>query len=166
MENASKALLMAAGVLLGIMILTLAVYLFTNFGGTSAQIGQIAEENQIAQFNSQFLTYVGNEKVTIYDVISMANLATQNNKRYEFYKTDHIPHTDKNDYYISVELQGKGQIEYGIETSDNTIKEKYDQYILEQVNSINASTALTYYKVQVEINDLTQRVYRVICTRR
>ena len=166
MENASKALLMAAGVLLGIMILTLAVYLFTNFGGTSAQIGQIAEENQIAQFNSQFLTYVGNEKVTIYDVISMANLATQNNKRYKFYKTDHIPHTDKNDYYISVELQGKGQIEYGIETSDNTIKEKYDQYILEQVNSINASTALTYYKVQVEINDVTQRVYRVICTRR
>ncbi len=166
MENASKALLMAAGVLIGIMILSLAVYLFLNFGGTSAQISQIAEENQIAQFNSQFLTYEGKENVTIYDVISMANLATQNNKRYEFSKTDHIPHNDKNDYYISVELQGKGQIEYGIETNDNTVKEKYDEYILEQVNSINASTALTYYKVQVEINDLTQRVYRVICTRR
>ena len=165
MENASKALLMAAGVLIGIMILSLAVYLFLNFGGTSAQISQIAEENQIAQFNSQFLTHVGKENVTIYDVISMANLATQNNKNYEFSKSTHMNPTG-DDYYIAVVLQGKGQIEYGIETNDNTIKEKYDEYILEQVNSINASTALTYYNVQVEISDLTDRVYRVTCNPR
>lgn len=33
MENASKALIMAGGVLIGILILSLAVYLFIDFGG-------------------------------------------------------------------------------------------------------------------------------------
>ena len=161
MENASKALLMAAGVLLGIMILTLAVYLFTNFGGTSAQIGQIAEENQIAQFNSQFLTYVGNEKVTIYDVISMANLATQNNQSYEFPKQT----ATGNNNYIAVLLNGTA-IEYGFGTSSEAVEERYNQLILDEVNSINASTGLANYTVQVEVSDVTKRVYRVICTAR
>ena len=66
MENASKALLMAGGVLLGILILSLGVYLFTSFGGTSSRIHDNIEENQIAQFNSQFTKYVGNENVTIH----------------------------------------------------------------------------------------------------
>ena len=34
MENASKALLMAEGVLIGLMVSSLGVYLFTQFGGT------------------------------------------------------------------------------------------------------------------------------------
>ena len=38
MENASKALIMAASVLIGIMILSLAVYLFATFGASSAQM--------------------------------------------------------------------------------------------------------------------------------
>ena len=37
MENASKALLMAAGVLMGILIISLAVFLFVTFGATSAE---------------------------------------------------------------------------------------------------------------------------------
>ena len=38
MENASKALLMAGGVLIGILILSLAVYLFITFGAESKEI--------------------------------------------------------------------------------------------------------------------------------
>ena len=40
MENASKALLMAAEVLIGLLILSLAVYLFADFGSTSAEINK------------------------------------------------------------------------------------------------------------------------------
>jgi len=36
MENASKALLMAAGVLIGLLVLSLMVYLFASFASTSA----------------------------------------------------------------------------------------------------------------------------------
>ena len=47
MENASKALIMVAGVLIGIMVLSLAVYLFVNFGSTSAQMHQQKEQDQL-----------------------------------------------------------------------------------------------------------------------
>ena len=40
MENASKALLMAGGVLIGLLIIALAVYLFTSFGTTSAEVNR------------------------------------------------------------------------------------------------------------------------------
>ena len=40
MENASKALIMAAEILIGLLIISLAVYLFTSFGTSAAQINQ------------------------------------------------------------------------------------------------------------------------------
>ena len=158
MENASKALLMAAGVLIGILIISLGVYLFANFGGTSSQIHANIEQNQIEQFNSQFTTYVGKDNVTIHDVISMANLATQNNQNYEFTKQD----STGNNNYIAVLLNGTS-IEYGYGTDTSVIEEKYNQMNSQQVNSINSTTGITYYNVQVETSIVTQRVYRVIC---
>ena len=158
MENASKALLMAAGVQIGILIISLGVYLFANFGGTSSQIHANIEQNQIEQFNSQFTTYVGKDNVTIHDVISMANLATQNNQNYEFTKQD----STGNNNYIAVLLNGTS-IEYGYGTATSVIEEKYNQMISQQVNSINSTTGITYYNVQVETSTVTQRVYRVIC---
>ena len=38
MENASKALIMAASVLLGVMIISFAVYLFSTFGSYSNEV--------------------------------------------------------------------------------------------------------------------------------
>ena len=67
MENASKALLMAAGVLIGILILAFGVYLFTQFGGTSALIHGQIESDRINQFNSQFTSYEGKDDITIYN---------------------------------------------------------------------------------------------------
>ena len=75
MENASKALIMAAGVLIGIMILSLAVYLFATFGATSAELHGQVETSRITQFNTQFTSYEGRSDITIYDVISVVNLA-------------------------------------------------------------------------------------------
>ena len=59
MENASKALLMAGGVLIGLLIITLAVYLFTSFGTTSAEVNKKNQEQQLVQFNTQYTTYLG-----------------------------------------------------------------------------------------------------------
>ena len=40
MENASNALIIAGGVLIGVLIISLAVYLFVDFGSTSAEINK------------------------------------------------------------------------------------------------------------------------------
>lgn len=88
MENASKALLMAAGVLIGILIMSLTVYLFISFGSTSAEIHEKVHINQINNFNSQFTKYEGKEDITIHDVVSVAKLAKENNLKNEYTTND------------------------------------------------------------------------------
>ena len=83
MENASNALLIAAGVLIGIMILSIAIFLFANFSSTSRDVQATITANQLQEFNAQFNIYANRNDLTIYDVISIANLAKQNNKEYE-----------------------------------------------------------------------------------
>lgn len=89
MENASKALVMAGGVLIGILILSLAVYLFIDFGTTAAEINGQNAEQQIVQFNSKFTSYeslkndLGDWKITIYDIVTVIGYAKENNKYYE-----------------------------------------------------------------------------------
>ena len=163
MENASKALLMAAGVLMGMMILSLAVYLFANFGGTSSQIHENAETNQLNQFNSQFTSYVGKENVTIHDVISMANLATQNNQNYEFARRS-IGQVTGNDNYIQILLNGT-RIEYGFGDNSINVEEEYNNLISADVSEIvPGNEELKKYDVQVEISEVTRRVFRITCT--
>ena len=83
MENASKALIMAGGILVGVLVLSLMVYLFADFGSTSAQINAQNKQNQLSQFNSKFTAYEDKEGLTIYDVITVAGYAKENNKYYE-----------------------------------------------------------------------------------
>lgn len=83
MENASKALIMAAGVLIGVLILSLAAYLYVDFGSSAAQINSQREEQQIIQFNTKFISYEGQEGLTIYDVITVASYARENNLYYQ-----------------------------------------------------------------------------------
>lgn len=90
MENASKAMIMAGGVLIGILILSLAVYLFADFATTSAEINKQNEQSQITQFNSKFTSYEGKSGITIYDVITVAGYAYENNKYYENSESDKI----------------------------------------------------------------------------
>lgn len=150
MENASKALLMAAGVLIGLMIITLGVFLYANFGGTSKQIHDQIETNQINNFNSQFTQYDG-KRVTIYDVVSMANLAKQNNDQYGFNISDWK--NDGKNNYIAIIFKNKNY-----ESFDTN---RYNDDIKDELNSITATTELPTYLTKVSISDATRRVYKV-----
>ena len=182
MENASKALLMAAGVLIGIMVLSLAVYLFVTFGSTSAQMHQQKEQDQLNQFNSQFTSYEGKEDLTIYDVITVANLATENNKYYEFDTKKSLPQNNKvSENYIWVVVSfreystGIGKIlTFGKEKDSAFINKEYNDVIngdLRQIGS-NYSTFgedayyLYKYKCETDISSITGRVYKVIFTQK
>lgn len=158
MENASKALLMAASVLIGILILSLAVYLFVSFGSTSAEMHQQIETQQIAQFNSQFTSYEV-KNCTIYDIVTVANLATENNIYYE------LPNNQPNNYYISVK-KGNTSIEYGYGSTTEEIRNRYNELIKEDLENIqnkvdennNNSPKLKTYQCKAKINPTTKRV--------
>ena len=107
MENASKALIMAGGILIGILIISLAVYLFTDFGRTAADINDRNASQQLVDFNSKFTKYEsykdndGNWKTTVYDIVTLAGYAKENN---EYYK-------ESTDEQISVNIVGANKLE-------------------------------------------------------
>ena len=77
MENASKALIMAAGILIGLLILALMVTLFTSAGNLSRSYEETRKETQTQQFNANFIKYVGKD-LTIHEVLTLYNFAKEN----------------------------------------------------------------------------------------
>ena len=77
MENASKALLMAAGVLIGVLILSLIVTLFASAGSLSNEYEKTKKAEAIQQFNVNFTKYLGQE-LTIHQVVTICNFAKNN----------------------------------------------------------------------------------------
>ena len=96
MENASKALLIAGGVLLAILTLTLFVYVFRNMAQSSSNIYGEIEESEITKFNQQFFDFETKEEITMQDVISIIHLAKENNE------------TGKMPVHIYVNVEGFG----------------------------------------------------------
>lgn len=124
MENASKALLMAAGVLIGILILSLAVFLFMDFGSTSKGIYGEVESNQLTQYNAQYTVYSGRNDITIYEIVSIINLAKQNNEDYGDYTSF------ENEYKVLVLVNGTSYTD----KDSNKIQE-----LLEENNTVDGT---------------------------
>lgn len=101
MENAVKALYMAAGVLIGIMILSLAVVLFSSLQGYMEETNKQIMFNEVTRFNAKYTKYVDTE-LTIQDIITVAGEAYENNKSYNIdpSKWDESP----NSLYIAIYL--------------------------------------------------------------
>lgn len=157
MENASKALLMAASVLIGILVLTLAVYLIVTFGSTSVEIHNKIEKDRLAKFNTQFTHYETKNSVTIYDIISSANLATENNRKNQLQKKN-TP-TDGSDNYITVRLEGIC-IEGGENTDIRQLEKEYNNKIIEDINTQN-NGELKKYVAKAYVSAETGRVYLI-----
>lgn len=95
MENASKALLIAGAMLLLILVLTFSVYLVRLIGGQTSELYSDMEQSKIDEFNQKFFNYDGRgtkkdsegkwiNPLTIQDVVSIINLAKDNNQNSKF----------------------------------------------------------------------------------
>lgn len=80
MENASKALLIAGGMLLLILVFSFATLLFRRMGAQSSEFYKDMSDTEIYEFNQQFFNYERND-LRIQDVISIINLAKDSNAR-------------------------------------------------------------------------------------
>lgn len=78
MENASKALVMAGGILIAIMILAALAYAAGQWGLIPQAVEQSKEAQQLAKFNQEYESY---NKDVMYgsDVVSVLNKAISNN---------------------------------------------------------------------------------------
>lgn len=166
MENASKALIMAAEILIGVMIISIGVYLFNAMGNYSADTTAKMEETQIAQFNNQFLKFYGTSatngskpepiKCTIHDIIGLANLANKTNVANGF---EEVQEPSDNLYYIKIDLQIGTKLYEHIETYNQTklVELVKSNDIVE--NSETADPETKYFKcIKATIGENTKRV--------
>lgn len=80
MENASKALLIAGSILIGMIVISLFYYMFDKVGMLVSDTDRNTLEQEIADVNKGFEAY--NKKIMYgIDVINVLNKAIDNNKR-------------------------------------------------------------------------------------
>lgn len=82
MSNASQALIMAAGIVLGVLILALIVTLFASSRSLSRSYDEAKQLEAVQQFNSIFTQYVGRD-LTIHEITTIRHLAKDKNIEYE-----------------------------------------------------------------------------------
>lgn len=170
MENASKALIMAASVLLGLMIMSVGVALFNSFGSFSREITSEIERTQIAEFNNQFLKYYGEEtifneeanryeiqkvKVTAHDIVTLTNLAKKNNIENEVQEQSG---KSQNSQYIQISLNRKLR---NMEKLDEKVLTDFIQNNNMIYNANNELVTKYYYISNIEISDITGKVIYV-----
>ena len=80
MENASKALLIAGGMLLLILVFSLATLIFRRMGAQTSEFYKDMSDTEIYEFNQQFFNYESKD-LRIQDVVSIINLAKDANDR-------------------------------------------------------------------------------------
>ncbi len=75
MENASRALLMAGGVLIAIIIISIAVYMFTTYSNVGTRYETITESNEKIKFNTNFTKFEGRTDITAQEIVTIVNFA-------------------------------------------------------------------------------------------
>lgn len=101
MENASKALLMAGGVFLTILVVSLLMYAISMYSDYQQNQIRLAEIEDTAKFNQQFTNYERDD-VLGYEVLSLVNKVIDYNDR----KSDAVD-AQNNEKYKPIELTVK-----------------------------------------------------------
>ncbi len=155
MENASKALIMAAEVLVGVMIISIGVYIFNVMGNYSAETAEKIEETRIASFNEQFLKYYGTTstdgntptpiKCTIHDIIGLANLANKTNQQNDLSMPQE---KSDNTMYIQIELKigSKTYKNLEAESESKLIEIVKNNSIINKVEGTETKAEIKYFK--------------------
>ena len=180
MENASRALTMAGGVLIGIIILAIASTLFSNFSTFGKSTYEKVEAAKIEAWNSDYIKYYGNisvdipketgkavETVTVpipvtaHDIVSVANQAMQNNIDHEFDPRNAVE-AKETLLYVQVKVESSpksGVREIKNFESENENKTKFLQDYALKENGIDP----VYFKVSAQplISSITKRVYYI-----
>lgn len=126
MENASKALLMAVSMLIGLIVLSLGIYLVNTFKSFSQDYNDSLEIQRMEQFNAQFTAFSTRNNVSIHEIMTLANYAK------EFNTINNIEKT--NNQYIKVKIKLKNG-EFNLSNEENYPKrgengfDSYDLFI-------------------------------------
>lgn len=151
MENASKALIIAGGILLAMMILALLIYVSTSMSSVAEEQDKRILTQQIEEFNKGYLAY---NKTRMYgtDVITVVNKAINHNNTVEAMETD--------PYYINVIIKTKQSFETTGICIDTSLPASHKDYetkvssdkiseLWNQSNKLNKSGQNRNFKLEI-----------------
>lgn len=172
MENASKALLIGAGVLLAMLILFVAVRMFSSASRVTEAYQSKEVTSEVTVFNSNFTRFIGavvkDGEITdqsyakIHDLISVANFVWNYNNKVVMHPLNPEDPNDERLIHVNLKLNGKRALEL-------TDLQNYNQeaYYLLMENGFymsksypNAKNTLNYridikkYNVEGRINNM------------
>ena len=81
MDNASKALLMAGGVLIAIIVISIGVFLFLSYGEIGSNYEETTATNEVMKYNTNFTKFLGRQDITIQEIVSTISFADNNEIR-------------------------------------------------------------------------------------
>lgn len=182
MENASKALLIGTGVLIAILIIYVAMRMFSSASGVTESYHSKESSSEIAKFNSNFTKYVGavvkngnlsnQTYATIHDIITVSNFAWEYNikraKSLEINPTNANIESSKDYGLIHVNLyttkpDGTKNIEIikNLENKDNQCyKELISSCYYANNNSPNSRDIITY-EIEISGYDAAGRITEI-----
>ncbi len=136
MENATKALIIAGAVLIGIILLSIGVALWRNFSNFSAENAQSTRTRQLEEFNVKFKKYEFNPQgasddeknyITAQDVRTIVNLAKDYNNKYNkeiievFYKnTKSINGWNEEEWVKFLNTANSSKLKYAMTTQHSS----------------------------------------------
>lgn len=132
MENAAKALVIAGGVLLGVLTLTLLVYMFSNMSIVGNAQAERKENERLQAWNAEWEAY---NKKLLYgaEVLTVINKAKENNNEYD----------NNSMYRVDIHVKSK------------TDKELTSQEISNLKTSIFTCESVTYGNETGRISEMT-----------
>lgn len=149
MENASKAFYWGGGILIGILVISIFYYIFSQASILMKETQPDTEQKELMKFNKSFEAY---NKQIMYgaDIITLMNKAIDNNEKYykEIRKEAGKPLEKQPyfDYYVDIQFTYKG-VTYSLADGYYNHKDK-DDYVYETSPIWN-----TFLKKEVQETD-------------
>lgn len=157
MENITKALLMAAGMLLAVLILSLLVMAYNKLSGYYEQNQELLTAEQLDKFNKQFQNYAGRKDIRGNELISLMNKIIDYNES-ESYQvgTNYEP--------IKVKITiGENLVDaFKYETSDSQKVGAQNEYITAVIqNTINSTNNQANDKNLIAITNTPEKAREI-----
>lgn len=119
MENASKALLMAGGILISLIIIGVLLLMFNQLGAFQKAQSSSEKDAQLAIFNQEFAKYADETSIKGVDIISLANKVVDFNQKSGI--TNSVDYDQK--ITLNINLNGFAD-KYGVSGSSKLFKKQ------------------------------------------
>ncbi|MBO5413184.1 MAG: hypothetical protein J6A29_02625 [Clostridia bacterium] len=122
MENATKALLIAAAVLIAIVLIAVSIKILSSTSGVTEQVDSVSNAMAASVFNSQYLPFVSNSttgsqaKALTYKIMSN-NSTVSSASRFS---------ADKHQIYLNYDLKSTTGVEYPHKWKQSDLQTIYD----------------------------------------